>query len=234
MIIDELKKTLKRVLFLIFRTYETLPVKPMAGIVSKIIKVIYGSREKNKQMIFGIGLSRTGTTSLNAALNELGYKSKHFFFFPVTTNIPYVYFILKEYNAATDLPAAANFKKLDRLYPDSKFILTVRDIDSWLKSCKKFFTYQMKIIERPKWWQELHLKMYNSISFNYEKFKRAYYRHLNDVSKYFENRKEDLLVLNVVKGEGYQKLCKFLGEDVINKPFPHKNISNNQKSELLK
>lgn len=228
---NNLKEMLKRILFLFIRKYETLPLKPFKGLLSKIIRILYGYKEKRKEMIFGIGLSRTGTTSLNAALNELGYKSKHFFFFPVTTNIPYVYFILKDYNAATDLPAAANFKKLDKLYLNSKFILTIRDIESWLVSCKKFFTHQMKIPKQPKWWQELHLKMYNSISFNKKRFKKAYHNHMHDVKNYFQNREKDLLILNVIAGEGYQKLCEFLGVETIDKSFPHNNVGKYQKSK---
>lgn len=58
---------------------------------------------------FGIGLSKTGTISLFAALALLGYRAA-------------------EHDVATDLPLAAFYPQLDERYPGSKFILTLRDM----------------------------------------------------------------------------------------------------------
>jgi len=41
---------------------------------------------------------------------------------------------LKEYDRATDSPIPSIFLELDTHYPGSKFILTVRDPDEWIKS----------------------------------------------------------------------------------------------------
>ena len=159
MMLKQLREKLRRMLFIIARFYESLHIQLFNKIIVKIINVKYGNKNKFKKMIFGIGLSRTGTSSLNSALNELGIKSKHFLYFPVSTSIPYPYFSLNVYSGALDTPIAANFKKLDKMYPNSKFILTIRDIDSWLESCKKFFTQIYYPKKFKKWLDDVKLKI---------------------------------------------------------------------------
>ncbi|NIQ13131.1 MAG: hypothetical protein GTO02_01590, partial [Candidatus Dadabacteria bacterium] len=78
--------------------------------------------------IFGIGLSRTGTTSLNKALEILGYKSIHW---PSNNQIltdicdgRFKWDILQTYDALTDIHGAAFYREFDKEYLNSKFILT--------------------------------------------------------------------------------------------------------------
>ena len=64
-----------------------------------------------KHAVWGIGLTRTGTTSLNRALQILGYAAVHY---------PTIYTLLHEpLEAATDEPVAVTYKYLD--YPLSRF-----------------------------------------------------------------------------------------------------------------
>lgn len=71
-------------------------------------------------------MSRTGTTSLNDALQILGYPSVHF---PMSHTAFSV--------AATDTSMAFGYAYIDLMYPGSKFILTVRRrIEEWLDSCE--------------------------------------------------------------------------------------------------
>ncbi|MFM6208709.1 MAG: sulfotransferase, partial [Planktothrix sp.] len=87
------------------------------------------SDHKNK--VFGIGLAKTGTTSLAGAMKMLGYASKHYLLNP---NVD----ILK-YEFLGDMPIQTRYKQYDQEYPGSKFILTVRDQESWLRSCMNQF-----------------------------------------------------------------------------------------------
>jgi len=225
---NKLLRNLLNLRFSLFfiKYYHNLAVQPFSKIIAKILILFYWPKNRNKKMVFGIGLSRTGTASLNAALNELGIKSKHFIFYPSTTKIPYIYLALKDALAATDIPISANYKRIDKLYPNSKFILTIREIESWLNSCKFFFTYRINIEKAHKWLKEIHLKLYNTLKYDHEKFRIGYYNHLKDVQNYFRNRPEDLIIIDIVGGEGYEKLCPFLGLGVLKKQFPHKNIGN--------
>jgi hypothetical protein len=43
------------------------------------------------------------------------------------------------------------------------------------------------------------------------------------VHDYFRERPDDLLVLNICAGEGWERLCPFLGQDVPGIPFPWAN-----------
>lgn len=162
--------------------------------------------------VFGIGLSRTGTKSLTLALKALGFKSFHY---PPS---PELMKYLKEYDALTDTPIALNFKRLDEMYPNSKFILTIRDLNSWLESCKKHF--MTPTVLRP-WQIELRKEMYGTQVWNEERFKKTYFCHLEKVKEYFKNREGDLLIINIVNGDGYKKLCSFLRKPIPKKPFPH-------------
>lgn len=208
----------------LIKNYHSLHVQPFSKMITKLLILFYGPKNRNKKMVFGIGLSRTGTASLNSALNELGIKSKHFIFYPITTNIPFLYLALKDASAATDISISANYKKIDKLYPNSKFILTVRDIESWLTSCKYYFTQRINIEKSPKWIKEIHLRLYNTLKYDSRRFKIGYYKYIDDVRKYFKNRPEDLLIIDIVRGERYEKLCPFLGLEVPKKKFPHMNI----------
>ena len=118
--------------------------------------------------IFGIGLSKTATTSLSAALNILGYRCfdfPHFIMINSSCKVYYRHKInkklwfnffkdltkntdnrlilnterIEEFDAFTDTPVVRFYKQLDKLYPDSKFILTTREIENWLRSCRSFF-----------------------------------------------------------------------------------------------
>ena len=98
------------------------------------------TRIRNDQKVFGIGLSKTGTTSLNDALNLLGIPSIHFPHdaqtFDELARGEYRLSVLNEYQGVTDTPVAPFFAQLDKVWPNSKFILTTREKSSWLRSAE--------------------------------------------------------------------------------------------------
>ncbi|MGH9565338.1 MAG: sulfotransferase, partial [Candidatus Angelobacter sp.] len=67
----------------------------------------------------------------------------------------------------------------------------------------------------------LEAAVYGCYEFDEERFRRVYRRHVQNVTSYFAERESDLLVLNVVAGEGYERLASFLGAPVPEQPFPH-------------
>jgi len=92
----------------------------------------------NKVKIFGIGLPRTGTTSLHNALKSLGIKSKHF---PFKLYTSFDDKLLGDYDLFVDSPIQLIYKLLDDKFPESKFILTTRSLDSWLESMEWLFEH---------------------------------------------------------------------------------------------
>ncbi len=171
--------------------------------------------------IFGIGLSKTGTTSLIEALQMLGYDAIH---------AERAYHI-DMFQASADTPVAARYRQLDQLYPNSRFILTVRDMDSWLESCRKHFTdYHLDELPDAKTAIEFAFcrgVLYGIDHFDPDVFRLAYQRHVTEVREYFYHRPDDLLELNITAGEGFDKLCPFLGQPILDAPFPKTNVSSN-------
>jgi hypothetical protein len=162
--------------------------------------------------VFGIGLSRTGTMTLTRALQILGLRARHFFLDLDA---------IADLDAALDTPIARAWPELDRRYPGSRFILTQRDEASWLASCANHFprTTPTAITIR------LRLDVYGSESFDAESFRAARRRHEKAVRTYFRRRPHDLLVMDVCAGEGWERLCPFLGVEPPSAPFPHLNAA---------
>ena len=158
--------------------------------------------------VFGIGMGRTGTRSLQAALNMLGWHCLHQ---PEPGAMISGEFerALQGYEAATDSSVAVCFRGLAEAYPDSKFILTVRDHDAWIRSCAKKFSTP------PKDSATLRLRelLYGGSMFDEETWLRAAKDHVRAVLKYFSlgQRRKRLLIMNITSGaDGWHALCKFL------------------------
>jgi len=170
--------------------------------------------------IFGIGLSRTGTMSLHNALIILGYRSH--FIYEGEENLSGS---LSKFDAFTHLPLVSVYKELDKRFPNSKFILTVRkDRESWLNSCEKNMDLVIVDIKtKSEDLRKILRNIYGTEEFNRELYSIAYDRHYNDVIKHFSERENDLLILDICGGEGFEKLCSFLGKPNPTQPFPQKN-----------
>jgi hypothetical protein len=181
--------------------------------------------------VFGIGLSKTGTSSLGDALNIVGIRSIHYPFDDATYEClrggTYRLPILDEYQAVVDIPVAPFYAQLDAVYPGSRFILTVREREAWLRSVELHWRLMMEWWERYpefKRFQEfISACVYGSVGFNRERFLYAYETHVRNVEAYFAGRPGDLLVLDICGGDGWETLCPFLGVDTPHVAFPHAN-----------
>ncbi len=175
--------------------------------------------------VFCIGLSKTGTTSLTAALKTLGYRAKHFPIRMIRYRdgvLSYDRSIAARYDALSDLPIARFYRDLDRAFPGSKFILTVRQIDDWLDSCRRH-VWPGQLIRADTWFNRLHRDMYDAIDYDEQRFRNAYIRHVDDVHTYFEGREDDLLEFNVADGDSWPPLCTFLDKKRPDGPFPRQD-----------
>ncbi len=175
--------------------------------------------------VFGIGLSRTGTTSLNAALELLGFRAMHY-----PDPEPMLrgdLSVAHEYDALTDLPVAVFFRPLDLLFPGSRFILTVRDEASWLGSIRKHFEAMGSALEHgPP--AELRRRAYGSTLFDEDLFRRARAAHERAVREHFRGRSGDVLEMNIADGQGWEVLCPFLGMPLPEAAFPRLNAQGTQ------
>lgn len=100
-----------------------------------------GARMQPK--IFCIGLSRTGTTTFNAVMTELGFLARSG---PSGLGLRLhelgrfddICAIIDRYDCLCDLPYPLIYEQLAERYPDSLFVLTTRSSDEkWLESLRK-------------------------------------------------------------------------------------------------
>ena len=183
----------------------------------------------SQQKIFGIGLSRTGTTSLHIALLLLGKAAIHYPYAIARDWLEgnYSQSLIKDYDAFTDIPTAIYYRELDESFPNSRFILTIRDEESWIKSARHFFNNTIPPSQDTILRDMIRLATYGAIRFEEKRFRRIYREHNDSVQSYFEGRQESLLILDLTKGQGWKELCEFL--DIIDVPsyeFPRLQSPN--------
>tara|TARA_R110000824_G_scaffold393848_1_gene593250 strand:+ start:62 stop:613 length:552 start_codon:yes stop_codon:yes gene_type:complete len=173
--------------------------------------------------VFGIGLSRTGTTSLHEAFKILGLHSYHY---------PQHFESILTSDAAVDVTVAMSYKILDVFFPGSKFVYTVRGIEKWVESMQKYFEATVNQMD-DEFTDKVNKIVYDRTRFDREDidatakhaFKAAFEKHHMDVLSYFKDRPDDILILNIISGDGWEKLCPFLNRSIPNVPFPKTNQS---------
>lgn len=175
--------------------------------------------------IFGIGLGKTGTTSLTKAMVILGLT-------PAVHGVKYID-ELRNVRFAADIFVAARWHFLAYAYPKAKFILTDRDTESWLDSTRRHYEstkrrsmegipteYGLKIPLRTA---ESRWLLYGTTVFDPEKFEKTMNEHRLTSQIFFESQPERFLCMNIINGDGWEKLCSFLNVPVPNISFPYKN-----------
>ena len=176
--------------------------------------------------MFGIGLSRTGTLSLNVALTILGIKAEHFPHDTVTARElrrgTYDLSILRDTQALTDITVAPYYAQLDETFPGSKFILTTRPVESWLCSVENHFGMDV-VRDRDDFVDFIHAVVYGTLHFNEARFAFVKELHEANVRQYFRNRPQQLLILDLFRGDGWDDLCAYLDVPKPEVRFPHEN-----------
>jgi len=191
--------------------------------------------DNDAEKVFGIGLSRTATTSLNQALVMLGLKSFHWAFRPENRilRVEDAYFC----DALTDINAAFCFETLARMFPKAKFIYTTRPLDGWEKSIARHYGVKtpaqlkqrlrkMPVTDVPAptpaglkhavIYQAIHHALYTE----HASWKDAYLAHENAVKTYFGDSPR-LMELDIFERKhGWKELCAFLEKPVPEAPYP--------------
>jgi hypothetical protein len=185
--------------------------------------------------LFGIGLSRTGTKSLTTALQTLGLRVVHYPEDETTLRElaagEYNLSLLQHFDGITDITVAPYYAQLDKLFPGSKFILTVRPEAEWLASMEQHYRHRPAFSDEDSgdFVNHTHMKIRRLLRaavygcYEFSRDRMAYVRevHHRNVLDYFKDRPEDLLVMDIVAGDGWDKLCPFLGQSALQSPFPY-------------
>jgi|TARA_S200002703_G_scaffold159186_1_gene171790 hypothetical protein len=185
--------------------------------------------------VFGLGMFKTGTTTLEQCLRLLDMKH-------VDLDTDYVYFngdaqgylrrnvedivvdydydnftteelaimqrVTENYEGFSDHPWMWTFKECYKMYPDAKFVLTVRkDSETLANSDRNFFL--------------MHGATEEDLP-DASEFIHRYETHNAAVREFFKD-KDNYIELCWETGDGWKELCDFLGVEVPNIPFPHAN-----------
>lgn len=179
--------------------------------------------------IFGIGLHKTATTSLHKAFQILGFDSFHWgkgeapLIWDEMNNVGRSV-TMERWYAISDLPIPLLYRELDKAYPGSKFILTIRDEAKWLTSVQRLWDPAYN----PSRWvwdvypfsNRIHKALYGTKDFVAGLFLERYRAHNATVLEYFADRPNDLLVIHMGHGMEWDLLCSFLNQPIPPVPFP--------------
>lgn len=192
---------------------------------------------KRELKIFGIGLNKTGTTTLGQCgrilnLRCTGCDKQLLEDFVLRNDFSRIKEKINRFDLFEDWPWPLMYRELDRMYPKSKFILTVRKSEeSWIRS---LHNHSMRT-HPTKHCRKL------AYGFNYPRRNEAehielYRKHNDGVREYFKDRSEDFLELCWENGDGFDELCRFLECDVPDVPLPMANKGANnsvRKTRLI-
>jgi len=186
------------------------------------------------QKIFGIGFHKTGTSSLAQALRLLGCRVVHGIVIngpkgvtiepPVTMEkvLPLALAYVREVDAVCDNPFPLLYRELDAEFPHSKFILTTREPREWLESIQRHFGKRDS--DALQW-----IYGVSHVSGNEARCLQIYSAHNAAVRAYFAKRPNDLLEIDLAKGEGWSRLCTFLDRPIPSAAFPHDNTAEERE-----
>ena len=179
--------------------------------------------------IFCIGLSRTGTTSLHRILLDLGLRSVHFCDF-LNGDKP-DFNKCREFDALGDTPVPLLYEELDFRFPDSKFIITIRQKPKWLKSMKWMFSEGNRVWTWDEQIHSYHEKLYGTRVYDEEILSRKWEEFHEKVFKYFSESPEKLLIIKLEDNFNVHAICEFL-------ELPYRKVnryrSNSRTSVVIK
>ena len=102
----------------------------------------------------------------------------------------------------------------------SKYVLWFkRHFKENKRSALKVTINLMKCIKAVEFYR---MVTYGGLAFEDEsRLSGIYDRHIQAVLSYFKDRPNDLLVINITEGEGWEKLCPFLSKPIPSTAFPN-------------
>ena len=203
--------------------------------------------KKNK--VFCIGANKTGTTSMKIIFKNLGIpvgsqRYGEMLINDVINNRYYEFLKFVKYGGVgfQDIPFSLPevFKVLDEKFPESKFILTIRDSpEVWYQS---LINFHAKVFGNGKvptkldlqnsryvykgWAWKMNRLLFNTPLddlYNKEILIQNYIDYNNSVIEYFKSHPEKLLVINLKDIGAAKKISEFLGIENELKEIPWEN-----------
>ena len=167
--------------------------------------------------IFILGLPRTGTTSLCAAMLDFNLTVAHTAFTKRAFELAQV---------VADTPVFNDFPQLDALFPDSRYIYLKRDLEIWLPSMERLVdkvNHQFGMEgERAhplllRCYQET-FGLFKNSNVSRDQLVQSYREHEIRVLNFFKQRSADLLNIQLNDTDLVSQVGEFLNLDLKNEP----------------
>jgi hypothetical protein len=192
--------------------------------------------------VIGAGYPRTGTASLKAALEQLGFgpcfhmhelfmnPERAALFVAAADGKPDWEATFDGYQSTTDAPGCTFWRELADYYPDAKVILSIRDANKWFESTQATVMSEVTISRLAKtplreFFRKTVYKDFGDRIHDRDFMVAQFQRHREEVEKAIA--KQRLLVFDA--RQGWEPLCAFLGVPVPDTPYPN----TNSREEML-
>jgi len=168
--------------------------------------------EPGRPRVFGIGLNKTGTSSLHEALTVLGYRSLHWGGPPTRRLVeramaegrPLLSDLDPGLEAFSDIePLYRNFELVDQQYPGSRFVLTVRPVEEWLESRRRHVE-RNRVRKAAGEYDGVFLEV------DLDGWRAEFDEHCAAVRSYFAGR-TDYLEIDLTDRPSWTPLCELVG-----------------------
>ncbi len=177
-------------------------------------------KPKLSNKVFGVGLARTGTTSLHHAMGILGLVSAPDSL-PLLDSIDLDF--LGCHDAFFDNPIPFRYRELERVCPNSRWIVTQRPVDDWIASMGWLFGTGLQQLkpDMREIGDRVHRQLYGSDRFDERRLRSVYSHHYAELADWIGDRPH--VWLHVDQGLDWGPICELLNVAEPAADFPHSN-----------
>lgn len=201
-----------------------------------LISIPRGRLMVNTYKVFGIGLNKTGTKTLAAALKHLGFRQhisvrRDLLALYRRGYVEDIFKVIEDNEIFEDWPFPLMYREIYYRYGNNaRFVLTKRkSSNAWLDSLKQHSLRtppdeQCRLLaygyNYPHGLEQYHIKFYEM--------------HNENVTQFFNQHNSSSLLLEASwdSGDGWSKLCSFLNVQIPDIAFPHKNKGLEIKNDM--
>jgi hypothetical protein len=191
--------------------------------------------------LVGAGVGRTGTMSLQRALERLlgqpCYHMLEVFRRPpdvaiwhraVQGQMPDWHSLFEGYGAAVDWPVASFWKEISTAFPDAVVLLSLRNPESWWESANATIFQSMAKLDNDwrRMIEDLFRTRFSASLTDKAVCIEAYKKHVADVREHAPRER----LVEWHPRDGWAPLCAALKLSVPDEPFPHENTASDFKA----